>query len=50
MDAAMEGTVLRLRPVMMTMLVATLGLLPAALRTASDRTRSGPSPSSLWAA
>ncbi len=27
----MEGAVLRLRPVMMTMLVATLGLLPAAL-------------------
>ena len=30
-DAAVEGAVLRLRPVMMTMLVATLGLLPAAL-------------------
>jgi len=30
-DAAMEGAVLRLRPIMMTMLVATLGLLPAAL-------------------
>jgi cobalt-zinc-cadmium resistance protein CzcA len=29
-DAAMEGAVLRLRPIMMTMLVATLGLLPAA--------------------
>jgi heavy metal efflux system protein len=29
--AAMEGAVLRLRPIMMTMLVATLGLLPAAL-------------------
>jgi heavy metal efflux system protein len=29
--AAVEGAVLRLRPVMMTMLVATLGLLPAAL-------------------
>ena len=27
----MEGAVLRLRPIMMTMLVATLGLLPAAL-------------------
>jgi cobalt-zinc-cadmium resistance protein CzcA len=26
-----EGAVLRLRPIMMTMLVATLGLLPAAL-------------------
>jgi heavy metal efflux system protein len=29
--AAVEGAVLRLRPIMMTMLVATLGLLPAAL-------------------
>ncbi|HLI86306.1 MAG TPA: CusA/CzcA family heavy metal efflux RND transporter [Bryobacteraceae bacterium] len=29
-DAAREGAVLRLRPIMMTMLVATLGLLPAA--------------------
>ena len=28
--AAVEGAVLRLRPIMMTMLVATLGLLPAA--------------------
>ena len=27
----MEGAVLRLRPIMMTMLVATLGLLPAAV-------------------
>jgi cobalt-zinc-cadmium resistance protein CzcA len=31
LDAAVEGAVLRLRPIMMTMLVATLGLLPAAL-------------------
>ncbi len=31
MDAAVKGAVLRLRPIMMTMLVATLGLLPAAL-------------------
>jgi len=31
MDFAVEGAVLRLRPIMMTMLVATLGLLPAAL-------------------
>jgi cobalt-zinc-cadmium resistance protein CzcA len=31
MDAAVEGAVLRLRPIMMTMLVATFGLLPAAL-------------------
>ncbi len=30
-EAALEGAVLRLRPIMMTMLVATLGLLPAAL-------------------
>ncbi|HEV2200948.1 MAG TPA: CusA/CzcA family heavy metal efflux RND transporter [Bryobacteraceae bacterium] len=29
-DAACDGAVLRLRPIMMTMLVATLGLLPAA--------------------
>jgi cobalt-zinc-cadmium resistance protein CzcA len=29
--AAIEGAVLRLRPIMMTMLVATLGLLPAAM-------------------
>jgi heavy metal efflux system protein len=30
-EAAVEGAVLRLRPIMMTMLVATLGLMPAAL-------------------
>jgi len=30
-NAAIDGAVLRLRPIMMTMLVATLGLLPAAL-------------------
>ncbi|MGA2834007.1 MAG: CusA/CzcA family heavy metal efflux RND transporter [Terracidiphilus sp.] len=30
-DAAVEGSVVRLRPIMMTMLVATLGLLPAAM-------------------
>jgi cobalt-zinc-cadmium resistance protein CzcA len=30
-EAAIDGAVLRLRPIMMTMLVATLGLLPAAL-------------------
>lgn len=29
--AAMEGALLRFRPIMMTMLAATLGLLPAAL-------------------
>jgi heavy metal efflux system protein len=30
-NSAIEGAVLRLRPIMMTMLVATLGLLPAAM-------------------
>jgi cobalt-zinc-cadmium resistance protein CzcA len=30
-QAAVEGSILRLRPIMMTMLVATLGLLPAAM-------------------
>ena len=30
-EAAVEGAVLRLRPILMTMLVATFGLLPAAL-------------------
>jgi heavy metal efflux system protein len=30
-NAAIDGAVLRLRPILMTMLVATLGLLPAAL-------------------
>src|ERR1700675_248043 len=30
-DAAIEGAVLRLRPIMITMLVATFGLVPAAL-------------------
>jgi len=30
-EAAIEGAVLRLRPIMMTMLVATFGLLPAAM-------------------
>jgi heavy metal efflux system protein len=30
-EAAKEGAILRLRPIMMTMLVATLGLLPAAM-------------------
>ena len=34
LDAAVEGAVLRLRPIMMTTLVATLGLLPAAMSTA----------------
>ena len=31
LQAAVEGAIRRLRPIMMTMLVATLGLLPAAL-------------------
>ncbi len=30
LDAARDGAILRLRPILMTMLVATLGLLPAA--------------------
>jgi len=30
-EAAKEGAELRLRPIMMTMIVATLGLLPAAM-------------------
>jgi cobalt-zinc-cadmium resistance protein CzcA len=30
-DAAVEGAVLRLRPITMTMLVATFGLVPAAM-------------------
>jgi cobalt-zinc-cadmium resistance protein CzcA len=30
-DSAIDGAVLRLRPIMMTMLVATFGLVPAAL-------------------
>ena len=33
-DSAIEGAVLRLRPIMMTALVATLGLLPAAMSRA----------------
>jgi cobalt-zinc-cadmium resistance protein CzcA len=31
LDAAVEGSVLRLRPIMMTMLVASVGLMPAAV-------------------
>ena len=31
LDAATEGSVLRFRPIMMTMLVASLGLVPAAM-------------------
>jgi len=31
LDAAVNGSVMRLRPIMMTMLVASIGLLPAAL-------------------
>jgi cobalt-zinc-cadmium resistance protein CzcA len=40
-DAAIEGAVRRLRPIMMTMLVATFGLLPAAMshRIGSDSQR-----------
>jgi len=43
-ESAIEGAVLRLRPIMMTMLVATFGLLPAALSHAIVPTRSGPLP------
>ena len=39
-DSAVEGAVLRLRPIMMTMLVATLGLLPAATSHGIGPTRS----------
>ena len=45
-DAAIEGAVLRLRPIMMTMLVATLGLLPAAMSHAIGSDSQRPSPSS----
>jgi cobalt-zinc-cadmium resistance protein CzcA len=38
-EAAVEGAVLRLRPILMTMLVATLGLLPAALSRSKIRMR-----------
>jgi cobalt-zinc-cadmium resistance protein CzcA len=40
-DAAVEGAVLRLRPIMLTMLVATFGLLPARFHTKLDPIRSG---------
>ena len=33
-ESAVEGAVLRLRPIMMTMLVATFGLIPAAMSRA----------------
>jgi cobalt-zinc-cadmium resistance protein CzcA len=33
LEAAIDGAVIRLRPIMMTMLVASIGLLPAALST-----------------
>ena len=49
-EAAIEGAVLRLRPIMMTMLVATLGLLPAAISTASVPIRKNRLPLSLSAA
>ncbi len=49
-EAAVEGAVLRLRPIMMTMLVATLGLLPAGNATTPlARTPSGPLQLSSWA-
>ena len=37
--ATFEASLVRLRPIMMTALVACLGLLPAALSTGSARTR-----------
>jgi len=40
-SAAIEGSVRRLRPIMMTMLVATLGLLPRPCRIRSAPIRSG---------
>jgi len=40
-DAAIEGAVLRFRPILMTMLVAILGLLPAGCREGLVRIRSG---------
>src|SRR5450755_3638550 len=46
-DAAVDGAVLRLRPIMMTMLVATLGLLPAALSHDIGSDSQRPSRSSL---
>jgi heavy metal efflux system protein len=47
-DRGRGRRVVRLRPIMMTMLVATLGLLPAAMsRTASDPIRSGRLPSCI---
>ncbi len=48
-EAAVEGAVLRLRPIMMTMMVATLGLLPAAISHGRGSTRSAPLQSLLWA-
>jgi len=47
-DAAVEGAVLRLRPIMMTMLVATLGLCRPLSRTPLAPTPSALLPSSLW--
>ena len=47
-DAAVEGAVLRLRPIMMTMLVATLDFFRLRCPTPSDPTRSVHLPLSLW--
>ncbi len=44
--ATREASLLRLRPIMMTALVACLGLLPAAMSTGVGPTRKSPSPSS----
>ena len=46
--ATREASLLRLRPIMMTALVACLGLLPAALATGIGRTRRNPLPLSSW--
>jgi len=49
-NATFEASLVRLRPIMMTALVACLGLLPARFRTESGQTHSVLSPSLLWPA
>jgi len=46
--ATFEASMVRLRPIMMTALVACLGLLPAAFSHGIGSDSSGPLPSSLW--
>ncbi len=48
--ATLEGSLVRLRPIMMTALVACLGLLPAALSTGVVRIRKSRLLSSSWRA